>query len=101
MRAYVIYTGGDAQRGSQVIAMKKCGSCHMIPGIHSAQGWVGPPLLGFGKTTYVAGMLPNTPQNLEQWVMNPQSINPNTAMPNLGINAQQARDVAAYLYTLQ
>lgn len=101
VRAYVIYTGGNVQRGAQVISMKKCGSCHLIPGISAARGFVGPPLSYFGKTTFVAGMVPNTPGKLEQWIMNPQSINPNTAMPNLGLNAQQARDVAAYLYTLQ
>lgn len=101
VNAYVVYTGGNAQRGAQVISMKKCGSCHVIPGINAARGLVGPPLLYFGKTTYVAGMVPNTPPNLVRWVMSPQSINPNTAMPNLGLNEQQARDVAAYLYTLQ
>jgi cytochrome c1 len=99
--AYVVYTGGNSQRGAQVISMKKCGACHVIPGINGARGLVGPPLLYFGKTTFVAGEVPNTPDNLERWVMSPQSINPNTAMPNLGLNEQQARDVAAYLYTLQ
>ena len=31
----------------------------------------------------------------------PQSIEPRTAMPALGLSDQQARDVAAYLYTLR
>ena len=98
-RAYAVYTGGDPQRGAQVIAMKGCGSCHVIPGISGAAGLVGPPLAGFARRTYVGGEVSNTPDNLVRWIVNPQSIEPNTAMPNLGLNEQQARDVAAFLYT--
>lgn len=31
----------------------------------------------------------------------PQSVEPHTAMPALGLSDQQARDGAAYLYTLR
>jgi cytochrome c len=31
----------------------------------------------------------------------PQSIEPGTAMPNLGVSDGRARDIAAYLYTLR
>jgi cytochrome c len=100
-RAYQVATGGLASRGEQVIAMKNCGSCHTIPGISGARGLVGPPLFFFSRRTYIAGMLPNEPDNLVHWVMEPRSVNPKTAMPNLGLTQQQARDVAAYLYTLE
>jgi cytochrome c1 len=100
-RAYTVTTGGAPQRGMQVIAMKGCGSCHTIPGITGARGLVGPPLSYFSRRTMIAGELPNQPQNLMRWVKSPQSVEPHTAMPNLGLNDQQARDVAAYLYTLQ
>ena len=43
----------------------------------------------------------NTPDNLVHWVMAPQSMKPRTAMPELGLTESQARDVAAYLYTLR
>jgi cytochrome c1 len=33
--------------------------------------------------------------------MNPQSVEPGTAMPNLNVNEAAARDMAAYLYTLR
>jgi cytochrome c1 len=49
---------------------------------------------------YIAGQLPNTPDNLVRWVRSPQSVEPDTAMPNLGLSEQQARDVAGYIYTL-
>ncbi len=97
-RAYAVYSGGDARRGAQVINMKQCGACHVIPGINGAAGLVGPPLFSFARRTYVAGEIANTPDNLVRWVMNPQSVEPHTAMPNLGLTEQQARDVAAYLY---
>ena len=46
-------------------------------------------------------MMPNTPENLIRWVTSPRSVDPKTAMPDVGLNARQARDVAAYLYTLR
>ena len=78
-----------------------CGSCHTIPGIRGANGLVGPPLFWFSRRTFIAGELPNTPQNLVHWVQAPKTVEPATAMPTLGLNDQQARDVAAYLYTLR
>ncbi len=100
-RGYDIRTGGDAHRGIQVIGQYGCGSCHYIPGIQDARGLVGPPLVWFGRRTFIAGEVPNTPENLVRWIRNPQSIESGTAMPALGLTEQQARDVAAYLYTLR
>lgn len=99
-RAYTVSTGGVAARGVTLIGMKKCGSCHMIPGIDGANGLVGPPLGKIALRTYIGGQLPNRPDNLVHWLMSPPSIKPHTAMPILGLNQQEARDVAAYLYTL-
>jgi cytochrome c1 len=45
-------------------------------------------------------MLPNTPQNLVAWIRDPPGIDPLTAMPASGMSEAEARDVAAYLYTL-
>lgn len=100
-RAYIVPSGGVAARGEQVILQYNCGSCHTIPGIRGARGEVGPPLTAFGRRTYIAGELPNNPENLVRWIMSPQSVEPKTAMPTLGLTEQQARDVAAYLYRLQ
>lgn len=100
-RGWEVTTGGAAARGMQVIAAKNCGSCHTIPGITGAHGLVGPPLVYFSRRTYIAGEIPNRPENLVRWVMSPQSVEPHTAMPNLGLTEQQGRDVAAYLYTLE
>lgn len=92
--------GADPQRGAADIAQIGCGTCHMIPGIQNAEGLVGPPLLHWSRRTYIAGEVPNTPGMLVRWIETPQAIEPGTAMPNLGITEQRARDIAAYLYTL-
>lgn len=95
-----LVTGGEAARGSRVIRDAGCGACHTIEGIPGARGIVGPPLSGFAERAYIAGSLTNTPANAVRWIMNPQSIEPGTVMPNLSLTEGQARDVAAYLYAL-
>ncbi|MEZ0168665.1 cytochrome c oxidase assembly protein [Microvirga sp. TS319] len=92
---------GDPGRGAVVIAQTGCGSCHTIPGITGANGLVGPPLTQMGRRIYVAGLLRNTPDNMVTWLRDPQVVVPGNAMPNMGLQDQQARDIAAYLYTLQ
>lgn len=98
---YSVSEGGNAQVGKALIVSKGCGACHVIPGIQGARGLVGPPLFFFSRRTMIAGELPNTPDNLVRWIKDPKQVEPGTAMPDLGLNDQQARDVAAYLYTLQ
>lgn len=93
--------GGDAKRGHRLVAELGCGGCHTIPGVRNARGNVGPPLIAFGDRRYVAGMLENRPDNLIHWLEHPQSVVPGNAMPEMGISEAQARDIAAYLYTLR
>ena len=50
---------------------------------------------------YVAGHLPNTPPAMEEWIRHPRDVNPRTAMPDTGVTVTDARDIAAYLYTLR
>ena len=92
--------GGDAQRGAVAIQSYGCGSCHNIPGIPGADAMVGPPLDGWAERRYIAGSLLNEPQHLIEWIRFPQAIEPGSAMPNMGISEQEARDISAYLYTL-
>ncbi len=96
-----IVVGGDAERGRAALDGFGCGSCHVIPGVRGARGMVGPPLSHFALRAYIAGQLPNQPENLLRWVQDPQAVEPGTAMPNLGVTPAVARDMAAYLYTLR
>jgi cytochrome c len=92
--------GGDAGRGRRLIVEFGCAHCHTVPGVRQANGNVGPPLTRFADRTFVAGMLRNEPGNLLRWLRQPQSVVPGNAMPDTGLSDQQARDIAAYLYTL-
>lgn len=92
--------GGDAARGRQAMTELGCGACHRIPGVRNARAMVGPPLDDYAQRGYIAGMLPNRPGNLVAWLRDPPAIRPGTAMPDLGLSEAQARDMAAYLYTL-
>jgi cytochrome c2 len=93
--------GGNAERGTQRIAQYGCPACHTIPGVKNANGNVGPPLARIGDRTYIAGMLRNTPANLVRWIREPQAVIPGNAMPDMGVSEADARDIAAYLYTLR
>lgn len=93
-------TTGDAILGERFLYAYNCGGCHVIPGIAEARGTVGPPLTGVGTRIYIAGLLPNTPDNLVRWITEPQQVQPGSAMPKMGVTRQEAVDIAAYLYTL-
>jgi cytochrome c len=93
--------GGNAEAGMTDLRKYGCAGCHTIPGIQGASGLVGPPLNQFAYRVYIAGRLPNTPENLMLWIQKPQQVVPNNAMPNMGVTEQDSRDIAAYLYTLR
>jgi cytochrome c1 len=99
--APVLVNGGDPTRGRALISDYQCGACHEIPGVRGARGTVGPPLLRFGLRSYIGGRAPNTPVNLVRWLQDPKTIDPGTAMPDMGVDEVQARDMAAYLYGLR
>ena len=93
--------GGRADRGQAAIRRYGCGSCHTIPGIRGANGLVGPPLAGIASRVYVGGVATNTPDHMIQWLEDPRSLSPKTAMPNLGVTRGDAANIASYLYTLK
>ncbi|MGI9169686.1 MAG: c-type cytochrome [Caulobacteraceae bacterium] len=93
--------GGNADRGATTLNQASCGACHEIPGIPQARGLVGPPLTHFSRRTTIAGLLPNTPANLVWWIRYPQRAVPGNDMPDSGLPDAQAREAAAYLYTLR
>ena len=94
-------TGGDPDRGREAIRRYGCGTCHAIAGVAGAEGRVGPPLTGIASRAYIAGVLPNEPGNMMRWIMNPQAVDSQTAMPMVGVTERDARHIAAYLYTLR
>lgn len=93
--------GGEPERGKASIQRYGCIACHTIPGVAGHGSNVGPPLTKMALRGYVGGVLPNTPEDLVRWLRNPPEVDPRTAMPNLGISEAEAKDIAAYLYTLK
>jgi cytochrome c2 len=55
---------GDPARGRGALQGYGCGACHAIPGVDGAFGSVGPPLEHFASRHFIAGELPNEPENL-------------------------------------
>ena len=94
-------TGGNPKRGKVTIRLYGCGACHTIPGVPGANGRVGPPLNRVARRAYLGGVLSNTPTTMIRWIQNPQEVDPRTAMPAMGVTERDARDIAAYLYTLR
>lgn len=92
-------TDGDPDRGRTAVLDYGCVSCHTIPDLPEADARVGPDLGDFATRRMIAGQVPNQPEVLIQWLREPQSIEPGTAMPDMGISEQDARDIAAYLYS--
>jgi cytochrome c1 len=92
---------GDPDRGRIAIQQYACTACHRIPGIVGPHSYTGPPLEAFGGRKYIAGTLPNDFDNLVRWLRRPQSVDPQTAMPDTGLTEADARDIAAYLVRLK
>ena len=94
------------QQGVNVILTRGCGGCHTIPNIPGAAGTIGPNLGGTPpigqRPTIAGGAVPNnSPDDLAKWILDPPSLKPGTAMPKLGLSADEAAAAAAYLYSIQ
>ncbi len=91
-------TDGNHQQGPGSIIKYGCFSCHVIDGIRRANGRVGPKLQDIKEQIYIGGVLANSPENMVEWIMNPLHFSAETAMPDLDVSDQDARDISAYLY---
>jgi len=91
----------DVRRGQAALTQYACSACHAIPGVAGSSPQVGPGLATIGRRTRIAGVLDNTPDNMALWLMHTQRVKPGTAMPEMGVTPQDARDIAAYLQTLR
>jgi cytochrome c2 len=99
-RSEALAARGDADRGRVTITESGCGSCHRIPGIVTADSYVGPPLDAWSRRSFIAGTLVNRPDELARWLRDPQAIRPGSGMPDLDLDERQIADIVEYLYTL-
>lgn len=93
--------GADPEAGLEVMQRVGCASCHVVPGVRWPQGKAAAPLAGFGDSPMISGRLPNQPDVLVAFLRDAPSLDPQTAMPPMPMTEVEARDVAAYLYTLR
>ena len=92
--------GPQVQEGSQLFISKGCVNCHAVQGVNTYNR-VGPDLSHIGsRTSIAAGMLQNTPENMVRWLRYTDTVKPGVAMPNLGLNQEEAEALTAYLETL-
>ncbi|CAA9580123.1 MAG: Cytochrome c oxidase polypeptide II [uncultured Truepera sp.] len=92
------------EAGKALFKTKGCANCHAIAGY--AQGQAAPDLTNFGvRTSLAAGVAENTPENLTNWIRNPQELKPGNLMPTLWAADDPKRDeevaaLVAYLESL-
>lgn len=88
-------------RGRALVSQYGCDTCHVIPNVRSALGKVGPSLEGIGRRAYLAGRLPNTPENMVRWIRFPSQTDSETVMPDMNVSEQDALAIAEFLYALR
>jgi cytochrome c oxidase subunit 2 len=88
-------------KGAEVFREKNCVTCHSIAGLMT-RSRVAPDLTHVGsRTTLAAGILPNTPENMAQWLKDPQSVKKGVLMPDTGLETDQIKYLTAYLEGLK
>ena len=90
----------DAAAGRAVFEQNACINCHAVRGT-IAHGRFGPDLTHLmSRDTIAAGALPNTQQNLENWIKDPDAYKPGCLMPAMKLSDRDISQIASYLVTL-
>lgn len=97
-------TGGDPQAGKEKIVLHDCHSCHEIPGVPVNAQRRGPSLKHWARQSTIAKQWPNTPDNLEDFLQHPERMlhgsGLKSEMTMSRVKAGDAKDIAAYLYSI-
>ena len=89
-----------ATEGRTVFMHSACINCHTVAGT-VATGRFGPDLTHLaGRDTIAAGPVQNTPENLRQWIADPNSMKPGALMPSMHLNDHDLDAITVYLTTL-
>jgi cytochrome c oxidase subunit II len=90
-----------ASQGQRIFETTACINCHTVAGT-VANGRFGPDLTHLmSRDTIAAGAAKNTPENLRQWITNPDVIKPGSLMPAMQLSDQDLDALTAYLETLR
>lgn len=78
-----------------------CSGCHAVAGTE-AEATIGPDLTHFGgRKTIGAGALPNTTENLSEWILDSQEVKPGNEMPPTPVTPAELALIVDYLQGLQ
>lgn len=84
--------------GQKLVRDKGCLGCHKLKG---EGGSVAPDLTTMASRPQIAGVLPNSAENMRKWLQDPPGIKPGTAMPRLPLTPQELDALVSYLETLK
>ena len=87
------------ERAQIMLRQYACDNCHIIEGMVGPKTHIGPSLRNWQQRKYIAGVLPNTRENLVRWIVDPKEVSPHTLMPDLDVIEPHARHMAHYLMT--
>src|SRR5262245_1218603 len=88
------------KKGRKVFLGQSCVNCHRVAGT-AAQGTYGPDLTHLmSRATLATGMVPNTAENLREWLADPQKVKPGCLMPSFGLSARDRDLIVDYMLTL-
>lgn len=88
-------------RAQTMFRQYACDNCHLIEGMVGPITHIGPSLEHWRERKYIAGVLPNTRENLARWIVDPQAVSPHTLMPDLDVIEPHAEYMARYLMTAE
>lgn len=87
--------------GRQRFMEMACANCHTVRG-QGAKGKFGPDLTHLmSRTTIAAGVVENTPENLREWLLNPEQFKAGCYMPDMRMTEKDTKLIADYLLTLE
>ena len=90
-----------ARAGRDVFLAQSCVNCHRVRGT-SARGTYAPDLTHLmSRQTLASGMVPNTPEQLRKWLIDPQQTKSGCLMPAFGLGGKQVDLLVSYLTTLR
>ncbi len=96
-------TNPDAELGRHLFASNACINCHVVDGSLGATVF-GPDLTKLAtRTTIAGGAIPNTTDNLFDWIKDPQAkhMKPGALMPAMQLVDSDIHKIVTYLETLK
>jgi cytochrome c oxidase subunit 2 len=94
-------TSAAVTQGRHIFETTACINCHAVAGT-VANGRFGPDLTHLmSRDTIGAGIIPNTPENLRQWLRDPSTMKPGVLMPAMNLTEPELDALMAYLETLR